>query len=288
MKGGADLLPKVFETVQRMTRTVKPSDKVDIIVWSESTLPLTTYPRFANEVAAIAKESDTPVLSGAQARNDRTGAEMNSVLLIGIDGATSRYDKQHLVPFGEYIPYRTLWPDSIAGKSGFDFFPTDLTPGVGSQILSMTTKGSLAPVKAGVLICYEGVYPYLATAPVAQGANVLFSLSNDAWSLSHSQREQHLASVVMRAAETRRSIVRSTNNGISGVIDAQGRIVAQSPTDSESILVHDVELRSGLTPYVRFGDWFVALCCLVAALLFRKSEKLLRKSEKRKKIGAKA
>lgn len=78
----------------------------------------------------------------------------------------------------------------------------------------------------------------------------------------------------MRAAETRRDIVRSTNNGISCVVDAQGRIAAQSPTDTETTLTYNAEIRSGLTPYVRFGDWLVALCALVALLLFRKGEKL--------------
>ena len=274
MKGGSDLLPSVFETVRRMTRAVKPSDKVDLVVWSESTLPLVSYPRFASQMTAIAKEIRTPILSGAQTRNDKTGAENNSALLFGIDGTTSQYDKQHLVPFGEYIPYRNSWPESIAGKSGFDFFPTDLTPGTASQTLSYSKDGMSTPVTFGVLICYEGTYPPLATASALQGANILFSLSNDAWSQSHSQREQHLASIVMRAAETRRDIVRSTNNGISCVVDAQGRIAAQSPTDTETTLTYNAEIRSGLTPYVRFGDWLVALCALVALLLFRKGEKL--------------
>lgn len=272
LRGGSDLLPNLLETVQRMTRSVKPADKVDLVVWSETTLPLTTYPRFASQMAAIATEIETPLLSGAQMRDDRTGAERNSAILLG-GGAAGRYDKQHLVPFGEYIPYRKLWPDSIAGKQGFDFFPVDLTPGEGSQLLSIAKKGESSPLKAGTLICYEGVYPQLARASVAEGANLLFSLSNDGWSHSHSQKEQHLASVVMRAAETRRSIVRATNNGISCVIDPQGRIIAEAPANSESLLTQDVELRSGLTPYTRFGDWFPALCGFVALSLYIKGAK---------------
>jgi apolipoprotein N-acyltransferase len=165
----------------------------------------------------------------------------------------SRYDKVNLVPFGEFVP----WPlgylaHKISTEAG-DFKP-------GTQVVVSQENGH----KIGTFICYEAVFPGFVRKFAANGAEVMFNLSNDSWFGKSAARYQHLKIVRMRAAENARWILRSTNDGISGAIDPAGRVIREAPSfEAVSVRVH-YDYRTDKTFYTEWGDWFVALCALIA------------------------
>jgi apolipoprotein N-acyltransferase len=120
--------------------------------------------------------------------------------------------------------------------------------------------------KIGVLICYELIFPFLSRAAVQNGAELLINITNDAWYGKTSAPYQHFSMAVFRTVETRRALVRSANTGISGFIDPIGRIVSKTLVFKDSVIVEDVPLMSGQTPYVRLGDMF-AIFCIVATMV---------------------
>jgi apolipoprotein N-acyltransferase len=122
---------------------------------------------------------------------------------------------------------------------------------------------AVGPVALGTFICYESVYPHYTRTMTARGASLLVTPSHDQWFQSEAAMEQHLAIVVFRAVENRRDVARATTDGVSAVIDGRGRILARAPLYMAIPLVHRLHLRSLLTIYTRFGDWFVGLCALL-------------------------
>jgi len=116
--------------------------------------------------------------------------------------------------------------------------------------------------KIGILICYEGVFPYITNETVRRGAQVLVNLTNDAWYESTSAPFQHIAFYIFRAIETDRYVLRSANTGISAIIDPRGRIKEKTPIFEERILKGTFALRNGLTFYVGHGDFFILLALI--------------------------
>ncbi|HVV47465.1 MAG TPA: apolipoprotein N-acyltransferase, partial [Bryobacteraceae bacterium] len=180
------------------------------------------------------------------------GAPLNSALLIAPNGnRVSRYDKVNLVPFGEFVP----WPfgmitQKVSTEAG-DF-------AAGSDVVVSRMDGH----RIGTFICYESVFPSYIRRFADSGAEVLFNISNDSWFGKTAARYQHLLIVRMRAAENRRWIVRSTNDGVSGVIDPAGRVVRTLPEFEESSAHLPYDYVTATTFYTRHGDWFVLLCAL--------------------------
>ena len=231
------------------------SHDVDIIVWPEMPAPFyENDPRFVSMVSATAKTAHAGILTGVVGRlPDRT--PLNSAILFGPDGAViSRYDKVNLVPFGEFVP----WPfgaitQKISTEAG-DFGP-------GYKPVVSTLEGH----KLGTFICYESVFPGYVRRFASNGAEVLFNISNDSWFGKTSARYQHLRIVRMRAAENHRWIVRATNNGVSAAIDPAGRLIRTAPEYQEVTARMPFSYRQDVTFYARHGDWFVALCAILAA-----------------------
>jgi apolipoprotein N-acyltransferase len=122
----------------------------------------------------------------------------------------------------------------------------------------------------GVFICYEAIFPAQVRQYTLQGAQLLINVSNDGWFGRSSAPAQHLMMARVRAVENRRWLLRDTNNGFTASIDPYGRVVAELPTDVRTELDAPYGLRTGLSPYVRFGDWFAWLCVIVslAILIF--------------------
>jgi apolipoprotein N-acyltransferase len=189
---------------------------------------------------------------------ESNGAERNSAALYGPDeGLAGRYDKQRLVPFGEWFPARF----ALAPVAGLFRIPeADVVAG-----------GEQAPLAAremrlGVLICYESIFPGLARDRVRRGANVLVSVTNDSWAGRSASPRQHFAMSVFRAVETRRYLCAAGLTGVTGLIAPNG--AANCAAENEPALVTDlIYLREGLTPYARWGDWFAVLCALVITLV---------------------
>lgn len=244
--------------VLSMSPALKHDRDADLIVWPEMPAPFEdTDPNFVGRVASVAKMSHAAVLSGVIARAP-DGAPLNSALLMGPNGiAISRYDKVNLVPFGEFVP----WPFGI------------LTKKVSTEAgdFEAGKKVIVSPVgahKIGTFICYESVFPSYIRKFAASGAEALFNISNDSWFGKSAARYQHLQIVRMRAAENARWILRATDNGVTTVIDPAGRVVRTTQEYAELAARFQYRYRQDQTFYTRHGDWFVALCALIAAGAF--------------------
>ncbi|HYD49556.1 MAG TPA: apolipoprotein N-acyltransferase, partial [Terriglobales bacterium] len=179
----------------------------------------------------------------------------NSAFAIQPGGAiTARYDKEHLLPFGEYFPLRTI----RLLRRNFERVRS-FTPGV-SDVPLETRLGRTA-----VVICFEAVFPELVRRRM-EGAEVLVNLSNDAWLGDNAGPRQHALMVAMRAIETRSWVVRATTTGVSAFIDPHGRVVAATEMNVAAVLDRSVVPLQITTLYERTGDLF-AYACVAAALL---------------------
>ncbi|MBU1726770.1 MAG: apolipoprotein N-acyltransferase [Candidatus Omnitrophica bacterium] len=247
-------------------------DKPDLIVWPEASNP--EIPGEENlifrKILNLAKQVRIPLLIGSVIKEGED--YFNSALLISPSGEiVDRYDKLHLVPFGEYIPLKDVLP----------FLQTvvpigDMRPGKRYALFSHKM------IKYSVLICFEDVFPELSRRFAAKGASLLINITNDAWYKKTSAPFQHLAASVFRAVENRVPLARSANTGISGFIDATGKI-RYFEKDDNKIFVEGYKTGGiFLDPahqksiYTEFGDIFV-LICLIFALIFGVSVTRLRR-----------
>jgi apolipoprotein N-acyltransferase len=237
--------------------------KSDLIVWPESPAPFfTSDPLFREPVSQMARDAHSWVVTGAignvPAMHSRTAASevFNSAALISPAGDwTARYDKIHLVPFGEYLPFPKLF--AFAG-------------GLTKEVGEFQTGTSRAPLQAGdinlgVFICYESVFPGEVREFADHGAQVLVNLSNDGWYGDSGAYAQHLNQTRMRAIENARWILSATNTGVTASIDPYGRTVARLPRKMRGTLVAPYALTSVTTFYTRHGDWFAWLCAIISA-----------------------
>ena len=233
-----------------------------LIVWPEVPAPFSMQdPAFAQIAQNIARESMSDFLVGiVDWKREPKGAwdaSNTAILLNPVGLRTFTYDKMHLVPFGEFVPYRRLL--SFAGRLTADI--SDFTPG---KIFSV---GQLPDGKFGTFICYEAIFPDQVRQYTKDGAQLLINISNDGWFGRSAAPAQHLMMARARAVENRRWLLRDTNNGFTASIDPYGRIVAELPVDVRTELEAPYDFRSGLTPYARFGDWFAWLCILVSVAI---------------------
>jgi apolipoprotein N-acyltransferase len=229
----------------------------DLVIWPETPSPfyLDEGSFFIHRARAIARELDAHFLAGYI---DSIGeAPSNSAGVIAPSGEQiSRYDKIHLVPFGEYVPLKSLlfFADSLVRNVG-DFAP-------GSTYALARIRGH----DVAVTICYEDVFPGLIRQFTRAGAEVIVNITNDGWFGQTSAPYQHLRMSAVRAAENRRYIVRGANTGITAIIDPYGNVVSSTRIGERTVLDGIAGYRSGQTFYVRFGDVFVYLAVLVALI----------------------
>jgi apolipoprotein N-acyltransferase len=226
----------------------------DLVLWPETAMPLVLddEPNVQKYIATLPASLHTRLLLGAISR-DGGGRYYNAVHILGLAGEKlGTYRKVHLVPFGEFTPLARYFPflEKITA-TGAGFFSG------GSHDPIRTDLG-----KVGVLICYEGTFPSIAVETVRRGAQVLVNTTNDAWYNRTSAPFQHLVFYIFRAIETDRYVLRAANTGISAIIDPKGRVTGDTPLFREAVLRGRFGLISGLTPYVRYGDYFVVLLCL--------------------------
>jgi apolipoprotein N-acyltransferase len=233
-----------------------PEDPPTIIVWPEVPAPFYYFddPRFRAYIDKLARTTRAYLLLGIVAHTP-SGAPLNSAVLVSPDGGpVSRYDKVNLVPFGEFVP----WPFGFANK-----ISTEVGDFAAGQRVIVSPVGDH---KIGTFICYESVFPNFVRKFAAGGAEVLFNISNDGWFGKSAARVQHLSMVRMRAAENRRWILRSTNDGITAAIDPAGRVRATLPPYVEASSYTGFNWVARQTVYTRWGDWFPLLCASLALL----------------------
>lgn len=245
--------------------------KVDLIVWPESPAPFfANDPLFRGPISDMARTTHSWVVTGAigsktatqNATPNSTSQLFNSAATISPDGSwTGHYDKVHLVPFGEYLPFPKLFA-----------FAGGLTKEVGEFHPGETrTPLDAGSARLGIFICYESVFPGEVREFADHGADVLVNLSNDGWYGDSGAYAQHLNQTRMRAIENDRWILSATNTGVTASIDPYGRTVARLPRKERAALVAPYALTSVTTFYTRHGDWFAWLCAIIsaAALLTR-------------------
>jgi apolipoprotein N-acyltransferase len=260
VQGGVDQHTKNGSPAQRdeiaaryidLTRRAR-LDGAELVVWPEAAWPdeLASEVRHFPELAL-----GVPMLLGVSLFDGERS--FNSALWLDGGGTVQgRYDKQHLVPFGEYVPLKGLLRvDKLVSGLG------DYSPG--------SSPRPLGSPPCGVLICYDGIFPELARAEVRAGAELLANLTNDAWYGRSSAAYQHRDFYVVRAIETGRWVVRAANTGLSMFVDPRGRVFEETKLGDRTMVMHEVTPSQDVTPYTRFGNWLLAIAVGIslAALL---------------------
>ncbi|MCX5687018.1 MAG: apolipoprotein N-acyltransferase [Candidatus Omnitrophica bacterium] len=283
----------ILSKYEKLTREAA-REKVDLVIWPETSVPgfLETERDLFERIRNLTREIKTPLLVGAP-REGRGPKEAyyNSTYLFGDDGRLlDRYDKIHLVPFGEYVPAK----DIFSFVENFAPSPIgDFTAGNNYTVFKFSIERNtenyklkwklIRKVKFSTLVCFEDIFPDLAREFVRRGAEVLVNMTNDAWFGRSSAAYQHAQSSVFRAVENRVNVVRAANTGLSCFIDQKGRITAAVGPPGNEIFtdgykIHDLVLTKTRTFYTVYGDLFAYLCVIIAVLCF-----LILKQYRRKK-----
>jgi apolipoprotein N-acyltransferase len=255
---------ETIRTYQRLTRSTYVF-KPQLIVWPETSLPFFFQDsrEFSPKIFSLADNSGAILIFGSPAYKHVRGAirYYNRAYMItpGIQ-LLQYYDKTHLVPFGEYVPlkkYLTFINNLVQAAGDFE---------AGDKLVPLKT-GDLS---AGILICFEAVFPELARVLVRGGANILVNITNDAWFGMTSAPYQHLSMAVFRAVENQRPMIRAANTGFSAFIGPQGAILSKSSLFTEGVSERSLTLSGpSLTFYSRFGDLFaIALLIISLARVF--------------------
>lgn len=274
------MLAENFEVYSRYMNWISSGD-ITLTIWPESAYPY-VVPLKANKLNAEKfglnpeKKNSSWLLFGALLV-DKVGNEekmYNSSILVDNAGDIKGfYHKGHLVPFGEYVPFRKLL-----------FFAKKLVAPVGDFVAG---KGAfpltMKDFKIGPLICYEDVFPEISREMVVNGANILINMTNDAWYGWTSAAYQHLSTSVFRAVENRRYVLRATNTGVTAVIDPRGKVELESRLFTRGVMATGVSLFNGVTVYDRIGDLFAYLCALVvlAGTAFVAGKNVVRKFKRK-------
>jgi apolipoprotein N-acyltransferase len=248
----------------------------DIVLFSESTLrrPWNGFRRFFSRtpagypLASFVRDSGAYLMTGAPEILDYESYEAtNSVILIDPDGRqVGSYAKTHPVPFAEAIPFwevpavRSFIQDVVGLASGW-------TMGTELVLFDLPTERA-GVVRVAAPICFEDAFACLCRRFVLDGAELLVNLTNDSWSRTDSAEIQHFVAARFRAIELRRTLVRSTNGGVSAVVGPDGRVLDSLPLFEPAARLVEAPVYTGeITPYLRYGDWFVvALACILSSL----------------------
>lgn len=242
---------RIYTDLTQQSKSARP----ELIIWPETATPFFFQDPsiLQSRILNLAREMGAPLLLGSPA-SDRKGREIhyfNSAFLISPEEKIlGRYDKIHLVPFGEYAPLSGLlgFTRDIIGAMG-DFHS-------GEKVVNLAIpQGTF-----GVLICYEAIFPDLTRQFVKKGAQFLVNITNDAWFGRTAAPFQHISMARLRAIENRVPIARAANTGISGFIDPGGRLIHSSEIFTKAVLSDTIYLRRTWSFYTQFGDVFTYLC----------------------------
>jgi apolipoprotein N-acyltransferase len=229
--------------------------KPTLIVWPETSVPgfLLQDPVLREWLSQLIRRSGTAHVVGAPSKED-PNAVYNSAFSINTeDQIIGQYDKQHLVPFGEVVPFKRIlgqWIGVLNQLGGF-------TAGQRSPVIE-------SPIgKIGVNICYEAIFPNLVRKAVKGGAGVIVNLTNDGWYMQTAAPYQHFIPNIFRAIENDRDLIRVNNTGVTAFVSPIGQVVAATPIFVPKFIEGTVSSRSRLTFYTRFGDIFAIVCILL-------------------------
>ena len=261
----------IIEEHKKMSMTI---NNADLIIWPETSLQKwidvrAEYLNFPEEEKTIPEIEGTYFLLGGlsymiepseENEGDFVFTQYNSAFLADWNGKIlDKYDKVQLLLFGEYLPLSDLmpWIKYLSPVSG------DFTPGTELNVLNISDKG----IKIGPLICYEDIIPSFSRNFSIKGVNILINLTNDAWFGRSIAPYQHLLVSIPRAVETRRYLIRSTNTGVSAIINSIGEVTNETEIFKKEVFVDSVALLYSDTVYMKVGDIFPFLC-LISFVLF--------------------
>jgi len=263
---GSDWTKEYFDStlhdLSQASLTAPDNEHPTLIVWPESPAPFyTSDPVFRGAISALARQANAWMLVGSIGIQNATPGSAskyyNSGAFVSPQGEwVSRYDKIHLVPFGEYVPFKRIF--AFAG--GLTKEVGDFTPGDSRVPLEAGNA------KLGVFICYESIFPDEIRQFAANGAQVLVNISNDGWYGDSGAYAQHLKQARMRAVENARWLLRDTNTGVTAFIDPLGRVVDTGPRKIRTAVTASYALSDATTFYTRHGDWFCYLCAIISAV----------------------
>jgi apolipoprotein N-acyltransferase len=249
---------QIMDIYERLTREAVAS-RPAIVLWPETatTIFLRGDPDLLERLRQLAADIGTPILVGSiDRRPGPRGQFLNSAFFLTGQGIRGKYDKIHLVPFGEYVPLASL----LGFVKGWAEFISEFGEG------DTQTVFPLPGAPFGTVICYEIIFPELFRGFVTRGASFMANITNDAWFGETSGPWQHLGTLPLRAVEQRVSIARAANTGVSAFVEPSGRIVATLPLMARGVLHHRISLRDTLTLYGRLGDWLVLACAAVGVV----------------------
>ncbi len=234
-----------------------------LIIWPESPAPFfVTDLHVRATLANVARATNSYIIAGSigiehTGEPNRQPDIYNSAAVIAPNGAwTGRYDKIHLVPFGEYVPFEKLFS-----------FASGLTREIGTFARGKSRMPQqVGDTKIGTFICYESIFPDEIRQFAKNGAELFVNISNDGWYGEGGASWQHLNQARMRAVENNRWLLRDTNTGITAVIDPFGRVVAEAPRNQRTQLQAAYSLEETTTFYTRHGDWFPVVCAIITLL----------------------
>jgi len=270
-----------LQIYEELTRKAH-AEGAEVVVWPETAVPgsLETDPDFRARIEELAREQAVVLVVGAVGVEPlgRAYRYYDSAYVFDTSGRQiERYDKAHLVPFGEYVPLRGLL-GLLIGAVARGMAPDNVTAGPGPRVVKLpqpnhpgdsSTLDAPAPVPVGIPICYELLFPDLVRRFVASGGSVLLAITNDAWYGRTGAPYQFLAITALRSAETRVWTARAANTGVSAFIDDRGRVRNRTRIFERGLLVDDVPLRPGAAGdsfYVRHGDVFAWACGAAVAV----------------------
>ena len=222
--------------------------------------------------ARIAAEYGCTIATGVLVRDGDVGR--NALLAVYPDGSISeRYDKRHLVPFGEYLPFESLLKKLLPFLEDLNLGSTQFAAGEDSTVLP------LCGIETGALVCYDSIFPPLSADSVKNGAQMLAVVTNDSWFGNSAALSQHMAHSVLRAVENGVCVVRAANTGISCIVGPKGELRAQTEPDTAAVAYADVGAAPRRTLYSYVGDavlylaFAFVLMCLLWAYIEKRTEK---------------
>ena len=252
-----------LDTFGQMIRQAETKDHASLCVLAETAIP--GYPQFDPQLRAAvtswAVDNHVTIVSGGRYVDMHSRKDQNVVFEISPTGHWSApYAKTRLVPFGEYVPYRRFFPFLEA----LHVAVFDMKAGASDQP-PLSASGS--DWRVGPMVCYESAFAGYARQQVLGGATVLSVVTDDTWFGRTAAARQHEAMSALRAAETHRPLVRCGATGISAIFDENGKDVSELGIFRKGIVAAAIKPQTDITPYVRYGDWFVGLCAGIVVLV---------------------
>jgi apolipoprotein N-acyltransferase len=275
-RGGNKTYAKTLEILTRLSRQALAEDpSIDIVIWSETSFvpAIDWHTRYrtdrvafglVRELREFLSAQPVPYVVGnddGQLAKDERGRDIrvdyNAAILFDEGEILQTYRKLHLVPFTEHFPFQRTLPGVYQWLKDADTHFWEK----GTEYTVFESGG----VRFSTPICFEDTFPYLNRGFIRRGAEVLVNMTNDSWSNAVACEMQHMSIALFRALENRRTVMRSTNGGITCVIDPNGRIIAMLPPFVEDYLIAEVPVYSTeATLYTRWGDWFAVLVLILA------------------------